>query len=79
MMLIHLNTDAKPHYGDFALFHIVDLTLLVEAGSLDATPSLKSWYNTMKSLPAVSAYLARRSGPSTEGFGVPGSYFMGTK
>jgi hypothetical protein len=79
IIFMHLHTGSKPHYGDFALFHICNLTLLVEADSLDATPKLKSWYNTMLNVPAVAAYIARRSGPSTEGFGVPGSYIMGTK
>lgn len=63
-----------PHYGDFALFHICNCTVLVAPDSLDAYPAINAWYKVMLELPAVAAYIAKRPDASTEGFGIPNTH-----
>lgn len=63
-----------PSYGDFALFHIVDLTLLVQPNSLDAFPGLSAWFKSIRALPAIAAYLEVRPTKATPGWGKPGSF-----
>ena len=66
----------SPHYGDFGLFHIFDITLTVQPGSLDAYPKLKAWQERMHGIPGVQQYITSRPGPSTPGWGIPGTVIM---
>ena len=66
----------KPSYGDFGLFHICETIIAVQPESLDPYPSIKAWIARMNSLPAVQSYKAKRPGPSTPGFGIPGTFIM---
>jgi glutathione S-transferase len=65
-----------PHYGDFGLFHICDITLLVQPDSLDSYPQLKAWMQRMHAIPGLKQYIASRPGPETPGWGIPGTFIM---
>lgn len=69
----------KPHYGDFALFHICEATVFVAPDSLEPYPAINSWYKAMLALPAVAAYMAKRPTGATEGFGIPNTHVMNSK
>lgn len=65
-----------PCFGDFALFHILDNTLLVRPDALETFPGLYSWFQTIQSLTSIKSYMANRPGKHTPGWGKPGSYIM---
>ena len=51
-----------PHYGEFGLWHVVDLVRGLQPSVLDGLGSLKKWYARMAALPGVAdyGYLAAR-------------------
>jgi glutathione S-transferase len=61
-----------PHHGDFEMFHIFDLCLLVNPACLDEFPLLQAFYHRMKDMPVIQHYLTNRSPPQT--IGLCGSY-----
>ena len=61
----------QPHFGDFGLLHILDLTVTVKPDSLDSSKAMQSWLQNMKALPAIAKYLAER--PKAPEIGCPGS------
>ena len=67
---------SEPHYGDFGLFHICEATITVQPGSLDPYPTILAWIKRMNALPGVERYKAKRPGPSTPGWGLPGTFIM---
>ncbi|GAX78361.1 hypothetical protein CEUSTIGMA_g5803.t1 [Chlamydomonas eustigma] len=62
-----------PSFADFALFHIVDMTLLVQPKALDEYSKLMAWFKSIQALPAVKAYLEKRPAKGVAGSGKPGS------
>jgi glutathione S-transferase len=67
--------DTKPFFGgqnpcfaDFSMFHIIDLTLVVQPSSLNAFPTILQWYTNMRGLPSLAKYLSERPGDSSVGF-----------
>lgn len=63
-----------PHYGDFALFHILDLLVTLEPKALDAHPRLVKYMAAVAELPAIDKYLQTRLQPHQ--LGMPGSLFQ---
>ena len=66
---------AAPHHGDFASFAICDniCTLGGSAVLSTASPNLLTWFTSMRTLPAVAAYLESRPQAGTGAVGKPGS------
>jgi len=64
----------KPHYGEFALFHEIDL-LRINDASVFATlgEQWKSWFEAMLKLPGIEAYLKSRPKSMSGEVGFPGS------
>jgi glutathione S-transferase len=65
-----------PNYSDFGLFHICDITRIVQPKALDTFPQIIAWCERMNAIPGVRAYIASRPGPSTPGWGIPGTTIM---
>ena len=53
----------KPSYADFALLHIMDMTLTLKADALQNNPRLQEWIEAMKELPALRQYMTSRPQP----------------
>lgn len=68
-----------PNFGDFALFHICEATILVAPDSLEPYPVINAWFKSVLALPAVAEYIAKRPTGSTEGFGIPNTHVANTK
>jgi len=49
-----------PHYGEFGLFHVVNLFLTLSKPSPKLPNTWKEWYNNMCSLPGLKEYLDER-------------------
>ena len=49
-----------PHYGEFGLFHVVDLVGHLDPGALAGLGALRAWAGRVAALPGVAAYLAAR-------------------
>lgn len=67
-----------PDYGDFVVFHYVDNLVTLDGGATlqglgDAGVGFRAWFDRMRSLPAVAAYLAERPQPGVAAVGRPGS------
>lgn len=60
----------SPHFGDFALFHYLDLSTFIESECLKSFPELTSWLLRMRHLPTIAEYLSRRENVKA---GFPGS------
>lgn len=58
----------RPHYGDFALLHVLDASLTVEPNCLQSCPQLTLWMQRMRSIPAIAAYFKERPTASHVGF-----------
>ena len=52
---------SAPAYCDFAVWHHMDLALLLEPTALDAHPNVKSLYARVAALPGVKEYLESRA------------------
>jgi len=63
----------SPHFGDFGLFHAVDVSLTVHPSCLDNFPAMKSWYDRIVQIPRISTYLQQRSQAGTGRVGKAGS------
>mmetsp|Transcript_20783 Transcript_20783/g.34808 ORF Transcript_20783/g.34808 Transcript_20783/m.34808 type:complete len:219 (-) Transcript_20783:190-846(-) len=57
----------QPHFGDFALFHIIDNSLLVRPSCLQGHPQLRAWYERMCIIPKMAEYLEKRAPARTQG------------
>lgn len=73
----HLGTQnffggKSPLFGDFAVFHILDLILFLNPSALDEFPTLTSFVRRVESLPAIRKYLDKRPKPNE--VGVPNSF-----
>ena len=66
----------EPNYGDFGLFHICDITRIVQPKALDPYPHISAWCERMYAIPGVQQYVSSRPGPSTPGWGIPGTTIM---
>ena len=65
---------AQPHYADFALWHCVDLCMLLDASSVNKLGNAyASWYKSIKEDRAIAAYLKCRPKAGTGRIGKPGS------
>lgn len=65
---------AQPHYGDFALWHCVDLCVLVDPTALGKLgAAIESWYARIKDDRPIAAYLKCRPKPGTGKVGKLGS------
>eukprot|EP01037_Dinobryon_pediforme_P019745 gene19745-20216_t len=51
---------STPHFGDFALFHVIDLALEVDPLCLKDSVEIAEWTNRMKAIPSVESYLKQR-------------------
>jgi glutathione S-transferase len=51
---------SQPHYGDFSLFHIFDISLAVDSSCLNAFGKLQRWVSAMQNIPRVKQYLQQR-------------------
>ena len=52
---------AQPHYGDFALWHCVDLCVLLDPSVLSKLgAAIASWYTTIKEDKPIALYLKSR-------------------
>jgi len=51
---------SQPHFGDFSLFHIMNLSLTVEPECLNAYPKLAKWVDAMQNIPRLKEYLKER-------------------
>ena len=49
-----------PHYGDFAVYHQLDLARLLDGACLDACPSVPPFMDAVAALPGVAEFLATR-------------------
>lgn len=65
---------AKPHHGDFGLFHIFDACLMIQPQCLDDFPKLKTFMTCVAALPGVREYLQNRLPPAK--VGLCGSYMQ---
>jgi hypothetical protein len=65
----------EPHFGEFGVFHIVDMVCTLDGGSSlgEQSTELQAWFTAMQALPAISSYLDARPKPGS--IGVPGSIF----
>ena len=54
---------AQPLYCDFALYHVLSNTLLLEPSALDAHPSLLKFMSAVAQCPGVAEYLEERPEP----------------
>jgi len=54
---------AKPLYCDFAVYHVLSNTLLLEPTALDAHDNLKSFVAAVEALPGIAEYLEERPEP----------------
>eukprot|EP01039_Chlorochromonas_danica_P009266 gene9266-10230_t len=57
----------SPHYGDIAMFHILDSCFTMEPSCLDKHPRLKQFVEAVSGLPGVSHYLEVRLPPQKVG------------
>lgn len=55
--------NVQPHFGDFAIFHILDATITVKSDALAEFPVLINFIHSIRSIPSISAYLDSRQGP----------------
>jgi glutathione S-transferase len=63
-----------PHYGEFGLFHVVDLLRVNDAKVFDTLGGgWKSWFDLMLKLPGIEAYLNARPKANGGEVGFPGS------
>lgn len=51
---------ANPHYGDFNLFHVCDLALMLDDTCLQNVPHISRWMTRIKDLPPIIQYLESR-------------------
>ena len=58
----------NPFYCDFAVYHVLSNTLLLDTDALTQYPSLEAFMSRVASLPGIEDYLERR--PKCEGIGV---------
>jgi len=63
----------EPHYGDFGLFHAINVFLSISKPSPKLSDAWKGWYGNMCSLPVVKKYLAERPQAGSGKVGFPGS------
>jgi len=64
----------EPHFGEFGLFHAVNLVLSLAKNSSSGIPAVwMKWYNGMAELPAVKEYLNERPKAGSGKIGFPGS------
>lgn len=64
----------SPHHGDFAIFHVLDSCITVRSDALNSHPALLAYMDRVRSLPAISNYLQKRTAPS--GVGLCGSFMQ---
>lgn len=69
-----------PHYGDFGLFHVVNLMHTLQKAEVGQKPLLSAlkpcwaaWYQAMLTLPNIAAYIASRPVAGTGAVGREGS------
>lgn len=62
-----------PHYGDFGIFHVVNLYLTLSKPSPTLPNAWKRWYENMRTLPGVKQYLEERPKAMSGRVGKPGS------
>jgi glutathione S-transferase len=57
------NQAHQPHYGEFLLWHLIDLILTHAEGvaALEEYPTLRQWYDRIRQHAGVSKYLSERS------------------
>mmetsp|Transcript_7960 Transcript_7960/g.11897 ORF Transcript_7960/g.11897 Transcript_7960/m.11897 type:complete len:354 (-) Transcript_7960:15-1076(-) len=67
----------KPHYGEFGLFHVVDLIRFLDPSTLDTLPMLQAWSVSMSSLHGIKEYLSTRPQACTWQIGMKGSRMYG--
>jgi len=64
----------QPHYGEFGLFHAVNIVLTLSKKASSEIPAIwMKWYSAMAGLPAVKEYLSERPQAGTGKTGFPGS------
>jgi len=63
----------QPHYGDFGLFHVVDLYLTLTKPSPKLSETWRTWYHKIRCLPGVKQYLQERPKAMSGRVGKPGS------
>jgi len=63
----------EPHYGDFGLFHAINIFLSISKPSPKLSDAWKEWYGNMCSLAGVKEYLAERPQAMSGKVGFPGS------
>jgi glutathione S-transferase len=61
-----------PHHGDFALFHILDLSVTINSTCLNEFPLIQNYHCRMSQLPQLQNYLQNRAPPAN--VGLCGSY-----
>ena len=59
--------------GDFQLFHMLDLSLMIKPKCLDQAAKVKTFMEEMYAHPAIAAYLKERPQQGTESIGYEGS------
>eukprot|EP00927_Polykrikos_kofoidii_P077609 TRINITY_DN74540_c0_g1_i1.p1 TRINITY_DN74540_c0_g1~~TRINITY_DN74540_c0_g1_i1.p1 ORF type:complete len:250 (-),score=40.47 TRINITY_DN74540_c0_g1_i1:69-818(-) len=57
----------SPSHGDFNVFHHLDNAMLLEPDLLQGSPKLAEWFETMRAIPELAAYLQNR--PELNGIG----------
>jgi len=63
----------QPHYGDFGLFHVVNLFFTLTKPSPKLTDVWRTWYDNIRCLPGVKEYLEERPKAMSGKVGRPGS------
>mmetsp|Transcript_4317 Transcript_4317/g.5001 ORF Transcript_4317/g.5001 Transcript_4317/m.5001 type:complete len:249 (+) Transcript_4317:218-964(+) len=85
--LIYLNQElgegpyfggSSPHYGDFAIFHLLDNIYQFDKGSTidglgEKAATLRKFYGLISELPAIKTYLQNRAKAGSGKVGSPGS------
>jgi len=63
----------EPHYGEFGLFHVINLFLGLAQPSPELPVVWMKWYGNMSQLPGVNEYLKERPKAKSGKIGFPGS------
>ena len=67
---------SSPCFADFALFHILDLTVRMEPDSLDKFDLVLTWRIAVQSLPNIQSYLDSRPNCNNPNWGMKGSFAL---